>query len=244
MIDFHSHILPALDDGAKSFDDTSALINELYTQRVTGIVCTPHFYPDSIGIDRFLSKRDLALEQVRESFFLRKDIKFYSGAEVYLSEFLSLCKNLHPLCIEGTSILLLEMPFSPRWPSDYGKIIRRLVDYHSIIPMIAHAERYPFVMKHSSGILKELIDSGCIIQANCDSFLDPQLREKVLKWLDNGLIHVLGTDCHSIGARPPHMKQACDVISRELGPGVLENLESYSAGLLDNKKTRNNNLFF
>ncbi|MHB1484074.1 MAG: tyrosine-protein phosphatase [Saccharofermentanales bacterium] len=257
MIDFHSHILPAVDDGAKSMDDSFALLSELRAQQFTDIVCTPHFYPSQTSIDSFIAKRDHVFTQLCEHALVqsqkqtceetleqaRVKVNFYPGAEVYLNEFLLICNDLAPLCIKGTNILLLEMPFSARWPSDYRKIIRKLVERHSITPMIAHAERYPVIMKHGSGVLGELIDSGCVIQANCDSFLDPHIRSKVLKWLDCGMIQVIATDCHDMASRPPHMKQAREVISRELGPDALLNLDHYAARLLKSGVGRNN-LFF
>jgi len=244
MIDFHSHVLPGVDDGAKTVADSLALFRMLQSQKITDLVLTPHFYPDQQSVDRFLSNRSQSFERLSEALAGQTEIRLYPGAEVYCSEYLLVSQNLSPLCIKGTSLLLLEMPLSRQWPPDVWLIIKKLVDSHAIVPVIAHAERYPVVQRHPSKVLSQLIDSGCVIQANCDSFVHSAQQNSMLKWLDSGLIHLLGTDCHNVERRPPLMKEACDVITRELGAKALDVLEATGSRLLSGKPLRSRNLFF
>lgn len=244
MIDFHSHVLPGIDDGAKSVDDSIALIRMLQSQKITDLVLTPHFYPDRQSADQFLLNRDRSLKRLSEALGEQEEIRLYPGAEVYCSEYLLIAQDLNPLCIKGTRLLLLELPFSRTWSSDVWRIIKKLVESHSITPVIAHVERYPIVQKHPSKLLGGLIDAGCILQVNCDSFVHSSMKNKMLKWLDYGMIHLLGTDCHDIDKRPPLMKDACEIIVRELGERALEKLETNSSRLLSGKPLHGRELFF
>ena len=244
MFDFHSHVLPGIDDGAASVDDSIALIQRLKSQHITDLVLTPHFYPDRQSADQFLSDRNHSYARLLSALDGSESIRFYLGAEVYCSEYLLVAQDLNPLCIEGTRLLLLEMPFSGSWSSDVWRVIEKLLEKHAIIPVIAHAERYQAVQRHPAKILNRLVDSGCVIQANCDSLLSPSLRGEVLKWLDHGLIHLLGTDCHNVEKRPPMMEDACRVIVRELGESALGRLEANGARLLSGKPLHGRDLFF
>ena len=171
-------------------------------------------------------------------------MRFFLGAEVYGNEFLLISQQLSALCIKGTNLLLLEMPFTEKWTDDSWRMIRKITDAHAILPVIAHAERYPALRKHPVKMLSRLIDAGCVIQANCDSFVEPATRDLMLKCLGDELFHLLGTDCHNILQRPPRMTEACDVITRALGSGAVERLEANGARLLSGKPLHGQNLFF
>ncbi len=242
MIDFHSHVLPGLDDGAKTMEDSLALLHQLHAQQVTDLVLTPHFHPDMQSLDQFLTDRKLSYSRFLET--ADRPMRFFLGAEVYGNEFLLISQQLASLCIRGTNLLLLEMPFSDEWTSDSWRMIRKITDDHAILPVIAHAERYPALRKHPVKLLNRLIDAGCIIQANCDSFVEPAIQDFMLRCLGDGLFHLLGTDCHDIVRRPPRMAEAGEVITRALGVGALERLEANGARLLAGKPLRGQNLFF
>ncbi len=245
MVDFHTHILPAIDDGSKCMDDSNNLLADLESQGIYDVVLTPHFYPDQISADEFISKRDNAIAMLKSNNKLSNKMRLYAGAEVYCNEYLLLANDLTPFCIEGTSLMLLELPFSSKWPNEIWRLIDKLISKHSITPIIAHAERYPAVMKnHPADVLSKLIDQGCIIQCNCSSFLNPEISSKVLRLLDIGLINILGSDCHDVLSRPPLFKRACAVIVSELGKETLEKLNNNATRLISGKPLRSRNLFF
>ena len=244
MIDFHSHVLPGIDDGAKTVDDSVALVRMLLSQGIAELVLTPHFYPERQSLGQFLSSRDMSFQRLKEGLDMPNGVmRFHLGAEVFCSDYLMVSSDLNPLCIQGTQLLLLEMPFSSRWPSDCWHVIEK-IQKNTITPIIAHAERYPAVLRHPSDMLRRLADMGCVIQLNCDSFTDPALQGKVMKWLDKGLVHLLGTDCHDPKDRPPRMKEAMEVIRHGLGGEMAEKLESNASRLISGKPLRGRDLFF
>lgn len=244
MIDFHSHILHGIDDGSKSLDESMALVEDLISQRVFDVVCTPHFYPDEISLDEFLLKRDASLEALRNSCAALPDFRLYAGAEVYCSEFLEICHDISPLCIQGTALIMIEMPVTRKWPDEVWRILDIIINKHGLQIIIAHAERYPQVIKHPKSTFKKLIDLGCMIQVNCDAFIDKSSQSRVLKWLDKGFVHLLGTDCHNTTTRPPRMDKALEVITDQCGEGVALTLQNNAQKLLSGEPLKGSNLIF
>lgn len=243
MIDFHSHILHSIDDGAKSLDESLELVGDFMNQGVFNVVCTPHFYPDSISLEEFLAKRNASFRSLRDRCAEFTDFHLYSGAEVYCNEFLGICQDLTPLCIQGTGLIMVEMPFAMKWSSQVWSILEKVIDRHSLTIIIAHAERYPAVLRHPFTMLEKLTDMGCIIQVNTDSFIEKDTSSTVLKWLDKGLIHILGTDSHGHENRPPRMDKACSIITSAFGETAVEKLQSNARKLLSGKQLHGNNVF-
>lgn len=77
-----------------------------------------------------------------------------------------------------------------------------------------------------------LIEEGCRIQVNAATFLSGGEKRLVLKWLEQGLVHLLGTDCHNLDSRPPKMGEAARLIEKKLGPGTLESLNRQAEAIL------------
>lgn len=244
MVDFHTHILPNIDDGANSLEESLALIDSLQSQGVTDIVLSPHFYPDQQSCEQFLDSRDESFKILLDNYKSENKVNLFLGAEVYCNEYLLIARNLHPLCIKGTSLMLLELPLSKKLPNEVWNIISKLSSHHGITPVIAHADRYPFVMKSPISTLKKLIEYGCIIQFGCDAFTSKSDLCKILECVDAGKVHVIGSDCHNTRLRPPRYKIACDVISSNLGIDKLTKLESNAKRLLEGKSLKSRNLFF
>ena len=68
MTDFHSHILPGVDDGSKSIEETLKMLELLSDQGVRRVVATPHFYPNHHSVEEFLEKRNSAYEEIKKHF--------------------------------------------------------------------------------------------------------------------------------------------------------------------------------
>ena len=113
LIDFHSHILPGIDDGSRSTAQSLDMMKLELDQGIGRIVATPHFYADRISVDKFLSRRQQAYEKVMAAMDEqgRKAPVFYLGAEVYYFGGIGKAEMLPKLCMEDTDTILLEMPF-------------------------------------------------------------------------------------------------------------------------------------
>ena len=228
-IDFHTHILPQMDDGSTCAEMSVDMMRMLKRQGVDALVATPHFYPDDTDPNGFLNKRATSAATLLSAVEgLGEDIpEIYLGAEVAYFDGMSASREIKKLCIEGTSVLLLEMPFCA-WGKSELREISGLIDGAGITVVIAHVERYFKYIK--KGILNELIDVGVIFQCNAGAFLSLKTRGMALKLLNDGC--VIGSDCHDIDKRCPNVESAVLVVEKKLGNAAIYDLASRSRKLL------------
>ncbi len=229
LTDFHSHILPNLDDGSKSNEDTLQMLRSSRDHGVKRIVATPHFYPHLWSPEKFLGERERAVEDLISVVAPYKADgeefpEVYAGAEVAYFSGISRCEWMEKLCLQGTRIMLVEMPFE-RWSEN---VVDELLDIKSgleIIPVIAHIERYfPCQPKE---FIDELFNQEVLIQFNAESFLNAKTRNRALSHLEEGQIDFIGSDCHDLVSRAPNLGDACRIIEKKLGGNALKKLNDF-----------------
>ena len=222
MTDLHSHILPGIDDGAKDEAISAALLQAQYNSGVTQIACTPHFYSERQSIEDFCEKRDAAKQRLFTYCAAEMEgITVKAGAEVLFSPGL-LELDLTPLCMANTDLMLVELPTSyyPLWTCD---VLYRLGGL-GVVPLIAHVERYPYVMENPN-LLLDWISAGAYTQVNATSLVQhKKRRERILKMIRHRLIHVIATDTHSLVKRPPLMEQAITLIEKNCGTQIAQEM--------------------
>ncbi len=212
MIDFHTHILPEMDDGSKSVAESLAMLREESRQGVQAIALTPHFYADENSPQQFLKRREAAWEKLKPN--LEEGMpRLYLGAEVQYFEGIGQVNGICDLCIEGTQLFLLEMPFR-QWSDRMLSNVLELKEQENIQVVLAHIERYlPWQPK---GIWQELIRCGIRMQVNASFFNNWKTRRKAMRMLDRGEIHILGSDCHNMANRPPNLGRAYQFIGHHV----------------------------
>lgn len=232
MIDFHSHILHKIDDGPKTKEEAVRLLQSIKSENITEVVCTPHFYPDSISIEDFISKRNKSFLELSKLLENNDELKIILGAEVYCNEFLLFSYNVDKLCIKDTDLILLELPFASKLDKQVLKVIDKIIKTKFLRVVIAHADRYPFMHKSSLKNIKKLCEMGCIIQINCDSLEKKETSHIVLNWMDKGYVDVLGTDCHDDEVRAPNMLKAKNIITEHFGESLFDIYQKNAHDLL------------
>lgn len=232
MIDFHSHFLPQIDDGSRSVEESLALLHASWTQGVTTMIATPHFYADQNTPDRFLERRRHAWERLAPSYqsYESELPKIHFGAEVHYFEGIARTEETLKLRCEGTRILLLEMPFT-KWNDRTLEEVIELNRNPEIQVLLAHIERYLTWQKR--GTVENLIDEGLLIQSNAEFFLSWPQNRKALAMLKAGQIYVLGSDCHNMEKRPPNIGAAKDLIIRKAGRSAWSRLGRNARKLLE-----------
>lgn len=233
LYDFHSHILPGIDDGAPNTDTSLEMLKMEACSGVGEIVCTPHFYLSEQSPEEFLEKRSCAFSRLSaaagENF-----PRLRLGAEVLYTQSLTEY-DLRPLCIEGTRYLLTELPYTRLT----GEFIRSFHSFaggisHEITLILAHAERYLDFTDEKS--LYGIMDCDMLIQINCSSFKSFSRQGRFIKELiKNRRAHLLGTDCHNTGSRPPNMEQARRFIEKKFSPEVFGFFMHNAKAILDGK---------
>lgn len=236
MIDIHTHLLPKLDDGSSSVDESKKMLSILSEQGVDTIVATPHFYIDGTEIDYFLELRKKSFDALlAETDKDRPSIAL--GAEVEFSSGLYTMDNIEKLCISGTRYMLLEMPFSA-WSGYLYKTLSKLYTARGIKPIIAHAERYfEFQQDEPAEILRRLKESGAQIQINSSFLTNKQTRRLALKLVKQGLVGFMGSDCHNLDTRPPQLREGFDIIYKKMGENGTDAFFYWESKLMENLET-------
>lgn len=223
MVDFHSHILPALDDGSRDTEESLLLLGMLSDQGIRTVCATPHFNANRTTVDEFLSLRSASYERLSSS--LTDDMpKIKLGAEVAYYEGISRLEGLSKLCIESTNILLLELPFC-RWSEYMINEVIQLSCRGDFRLALAHIERYTAF--NGTRVIERFLDSDIIMQVNASFFTELKTRRKAIKMLKNGYIHLIGSDCHSVTARPPFIGNALNLIEKKLGSEYIGDMVGY-----------------
>lgn len=220
--DFHTHILPGIDDGSRSTDMSVQMLKKEEEQGTERVIATPHFYPSEESLEDFLLKRNDALRKVRELYDGKVEI--VPGAEVYIYDGFSHCNNLEELCIEGTNVILLEMP--DVWTSRLLDDIFEIRD-QGFCPVIAHIDRY--INHRNRKLIDVLVEENISMQANADFIISRRTRKKALKMLRNTEIQFIGSDCHNMTTRVPNMGECNEYLDSD----ITERVNSISEKLFD-----------
>lgn len=223
MVDFHSHILPTLDDGSSSIEESLSLLKMLSEQGIRTACATPHFNANRTTVDDFLALREASYQSLKDS-LSGIDINIRCGAEVFYYEGISRLSDINKLCIDGTKLLLLEMPFC-KWSESMISEVIHLSCRGDFRIVLAHIERY--MIYNGMHIFERLLESDVIMQVNASFFTELRTRRKALKMLKHGYIHLIGSDCHNTADRPPFIGGALNLIEKKLGADYLRDMAEY-----------------
>ena len=209
MIDFHAHILPGMDDGSQSVEESMQMIDKSFKQGVEILVATPHFYPWREKPQDFLNRRKTAVERLA---LLPEKVRL--GAEVAYYEGIVDSEDIEGLKIDKTDFLLMEMPMAP-WTNRMIDALHMLEGRSHLKVVLAHLDRYVTLQKRTDNI--DYVCQNFLIQVNADYFISRRSQRKALKLFNEGVIDFIGSDCHNMTSRPPNMEEAYQIIENKLG---------------------------
>ena len=252
IIDFHSHVLPGMDDGSSSVSESLAMLQMMKSQGFDTVAATPHFYASQDYPENFLRRRKSAQQELERELEFRGGAeewadslpKLVMGAEVAYFRGMSQSKVLQELVIEGTRAVLVEMPMS-RWTDSMYEELEAIHRVQGLIPIVAHVDRYLGRFR-DYGIPQALAQLPVLVQANASFFLGDgggfsggSVR-KALKMLEREQIHLLGSDAHNMNGRIPRLEQAVSAIEAGLGQeragAVLAGIEAWQEKILPGNK--------
>lgn len=235
ITDFHSHVLPGIDDGSASLEESIAMLRMASEQGIRHVIATPHFYPRHDSPERFFARRDRAEAMLREEMEKYDDLpKLSVGAEVYFFHGISESDEIQALTIDETGCILLEMLGSP-WTDSMYHELEELRAKQGIMPLIAHIDRYIGPMR-TYGIPERLAQLPVMVQANASFFLRTATRGMAMRLLRNKQIHLLGSDCHNLTDRKPNLGLAVSAIEKKLGSDTISWVENNETYVLKSKK--------
>lgn len=227
MIDIHCHIMPAVDDGADSFDEALTMAEEAYEAGTRIMAVTPH-YLNASQCKRHYSKAELAERYKKLKTFIEEEgcrLKLCLGAEHFgITEIAEYAEENRLIPLNGSRYVLLEFDFDDE-PQRVNYVLSQLCET-KYIPVIAHPERYYFLQEEPR-LVYTYLEKGCLLQINKGSPLGRYgaAEKDLAMWLlKNRLPHAVASDCHSPFQRTPDMGALHEIISLNVGDGYAQTL--------------------
>ncbi len=235
MIDLHCHILPGLDDGPSSLEESLEMCRIAVEDGIHTIVATPHMLNGMFPVGR----KDV-LEGVQD---LSKalgaasiPLQVLPGADVHLDRSVpgSLDRGELVTIADLGRHLLLELP-QDIVPEGTGELLFQ-IQLKGITPIITHPERNIAIQQKPS-ILNDLVDAGCLTQITAGSLtgaFGARVRECTLRMLRSRTAHLVSTDAHNTGRRSPRLSEAMRLVEQEAGEEEAERIfKTRPAGILE-----------
>lgn len=197
-VDVHSHLIPGIDDGAQTKDQTLGMLLKFKELGYKKVITTPHIISDLYRNtpEIILAGWKEVLAMVNEH---QLDIEVEVAAEYFLDEFL-LEKVLKKEVLSfGENNVLFELSFSSP-PNQLAELVFAMKT-NGYVPVLAHFERYPYYFSNAEEVITDLRMKGVKLQLNLNSLTGhygPQVRKQAELMIDNGWVDLVGSDCHRI----------------------------------------------
>lgn len=202
MIDMHAHILPGVDDGPATLEESMELLAQAVKEGITDIIATPHAYSPHYDVqkDVVLKKMELVKKETKK---LGIPINIHEGQEIRIQDnTIEMLQEEKALSLAQSKYVLLELP-SSGIPAYTVQIIQGILHLDKV-PIIAHPERNRAVAEKPSR-LKKLINHGAVTQITAGSLaghFGKKIQQLSLDLVDANLVHTYGSDVHSMKTRP------------------------------------------
>jgi protein-tyrosine phosphatase len=221
MIDVHCHILPGVDDGARTIEDSVAMARMAADAGTTKIVATPHMNHPQFHVPGPLAKTKLA--EVRAAIEAAKiPVEIVLAGEIHWSSDIPAqlaSGEVLPYCAEHRYILF-ELPASH--VPDATREVMWKFQLAGIFPVLAHPERNAD-FERNPDLIHEYRDAGIPCQITAMSLAGDfgrRARKVSERWLEEGAIDLLASDGHSARGRPPTLDAAARIVRKTAGETV------------------------
>jgi len=235
LIDIHNHILPGVDDGPDTIEESIQMAKDAYEQGIQTIIASPHHMN---GI--FTNEKEDIIQQVQVLNELIEahevPVEVIPGQEIRLYEgILEDMKNEELLTLNNSQYLLLELPFD-HVPPETEQVITQLLRA-DITPIIAHPERYREI-REEPGILYDFVQLGAVSQITASSLLGvfgKEVEKFSYQLFENNLSHFIASDAHNTTVRWFDLAEAYLVLEKKLGNSFVEQLKENSQCVIEKK---------
>ena len=225
MIDFHSHILPNIDDGSRNIDQSVQIIREAQDAGFSKIIATSHYIEEYYECNE--QDRKQLIEQIKKQV---SDVDIVLGNEIFFTEnMIELIREKKASTINNSRYILFELPMNSR-PMNVKEIVYKLIE-EGYVPIIAHPERYIYVQENIEYV-KELAEMGALFQSNYGSIIGmygKKAEKTMKKLLKENLIQFLGSDVHYENQIYTKIDKCIKKIKKILSDEELEKLTTINA---------------
>ncbi len=236
MIDIHCHILPGIDDGASTVEESIEMARQAVSEGITKVVATPHHRNGSFDNERkvilqevMILNKELSREGIELEVIPGQEVRIYGEMNEDYEE-----KQLLTVNDAGT-YLLIEFPTS-HLPAYANKLLFDL-QMKGIVPVIVHPERNQEILENPKR-LYQLVKEGSLSQVTASAVsgeMGKKMKKFSLELISHNLSHFIASDAHNTAARPFEIRKAFDTVEEKLGMSVRYMLQE-NAELMVNGK--------
>ncbi|MCL2856659.1 MAG: capsular polysaccharide biosynthesis protein [Oscillospiraceae bacterium] len=224
--DYHTHILPDIDDGPKYPHDCLQMLEMCKSQGIERVVATPHFIAHQESVETFLTNRQKAFDALPNS----PGISVSLGAEVSIEMGLSENDKVRELALAGSKYILLELPYSPLKEWMISEIYNIMYGYR-LVPVFAHVDRY--LQLYSKDEIHRLLSvREAVLQINSGALNKRRTSKFVISLIHDGYPIIFGSDTHDTLHRTPNMDTAYKALRSKLKKNELEGLVEFNNNLI------------
>ena len=219
MIDIHTHILPGVDDGSGSLEESLQMAELAVSSGVQAVIVTPHCdVPEDVPVS--LDTLRGGLQQLRSALSARGiPLKLYSGMEIFgTPETAERLRSGKLTTLAGSHYPLIEFPFV-NYSAQATRILQSVRDL-GLLPIVAHPERYRYVQLEPA-LLNLWFDMGCLLQVNRGSLMGRfggECQELAESILDRGFAGFVASDAHGTEHRTPWLQDVYSLLCRRYSP--------------------------
>lgn len=223
LIDIHCHLLPEIDDGAKSIEETVQMLAMAHKNGTRGIIVTPHYHEGRYKTNRAeIEKKFQRVKKIAGQ--ACKTFHVYLGQEIYYQQdTLERLDAEELLTMADSAYVLIE--FSTRITFQEMKNAFQSLILGGYVPILAHVERYECMYENVEQA-EELVELGAYIQVNGQSLVNGSFKMKqyIKMLLKRELVHLIASDAHGSEGRVPELRNAYQYIERKYGKEYAEEL--------------------
>jgi len=237
MIDIHSHIIPAVDDGCSNINESLDMIRSASKCGITKIIATPHFVEDVC--ENYKTNILIYVNSLNDLLRISKiNVSVVCGCEIMICPDIVELLKADKLCsLNNSRYILIEFPMDIKIPN-ISKVINDIL-VAGFVPIIAHPERYLYVQRNIDEAIK-YVESGALLQMNVSSVLGDyghDVKVCAISLLKHNLIHLWGSDTHS--NRPVYEDRLIDSlveIKKIVGEDMFEQISEINSDCVYNDK--------
>ena len=235
MLDMHTHIIPNVDDGPSTMDESIKLIEMAIAEGITDIIATSHAYSPHFNVskEKVLEGIKLLTEEVNSR---KLPVTIHAGQEIRIQEFtVEKLRNDEALTLAGSKYMLLELP-SSGIPAYTINIIQEILNLNKV-PIIAHPERNRAIADKPARLAR-LINHGALAQVTAGSVaghFGKNVQKLSLQLIEANLIHTYGSDVHNSTTRPFFFDKGLDVLEKRKHHEIVDILLENNARILTNE---------
>lgn len=237
LVDIHCHILPGVDDGAQTIEDSIGMAKKAVSEGISHILCTPHHNNGT-----YLNKKDDVIRRVADLQAVLDEqeipLILYEGQEVRLSADIMkrIAQNEILFADLSNKYILIEFP-SMEVPMFAHRALFELCA-NGYVPIIVHPERNSQIIKNPN-LMIPFIEMGCLAQLTCASYVGQFGKEiqKVSKiMIEHGMVHLLASDAHNLEGRNFFTKEAYEKLEKEFGNDTYDDFKYVAKAVVNGDK--------